>query len=60
MTEQTIPIIDQLYWKIAGDEYQLIRQTQASETVFFIATLAEYQAITRNAVPTGYPSPVTK
>jgi len=43
------PIIDQLYWKHSGDEYQLVRQTQASETVFFIATQAEYEAITQAA-----------
>ena len=45
MTDQIIPIINQLYWRCAGGEYQLIRQTQASETVFFIATQAEYFAI---------------
>jgi len=45
-TKQITPIIDQLYWKVSGDEYQLIRQTQANETVFFIATQAEYEAIT--------------
>ena len=49
MTEKIIPIIDQLYWKRTGDEFQLIRQTQESETVFFIATEAEYKAITQAA-----------
>ena len=47
--KEITPIIDQLYWKVSGDEYQLIRQTQASETVFFIATQAEYEAITNAA-----------
>ena len=45
MNNQIIPIINQLYWRRAGGEYQLIRQTRTSETVFFIATQAEYFAI---------------
>jgi hypothetical protein len=47
MTPQITPILDQLYWKRNGDNYELVRQTQAAETVFFIASEAEFRAITQ-------------